>query len=153
MTIKYDPNTGEIIQNLKVKGTSTFLNASEKHLALMNGQANPQTQYIKDGEIVDRPKMSFTTEQSGQTVTFSHLPRGATIRAFGQTIEETDGTASIELPGKGEFPLSVQAFPYQKERVLFDVKDDLKEKLDAIKSRARGGPIRELIELLEERLK
>ncbi|WP_048769199.1 hypothetical protein [Oligella urethralis] len=82
------------------------------------GKADPATQYIKNGQITDRPNQQ--TNLTGLTLT--DLPNPCTIFINGQSYECESETAELEFDQPTIYTIRVEAWPYQDWETTYENK-------------------------------
>lgn len=75
---------------------------------LLEGRANPDVDYWKDGKLTKRPPQA--TALSGNTL--SSLPAPCTICVNATAYTCTDGTADLAFDQPGTYSIRVVAWPY-----------------------------------------
>ena len=75
--------------------------------AVIEGQHNPRTHYIHNGQPTPRPASPIS--RSG--LTLSNVPTGATLTIDG-THYSAQGTVALNFPLPGTYALRVECFPY-----------------------------------------
>lgn len=113
--IEYDENTGLIIGNYDLSPELYELNKDKQ---MMEGIADPATQYIKNGQITDRPIQQ--TNLTGLTLT--DLPVPCTIIINGQSYECESETAELEFDQPTIYTIRVEAWPYQDWETTYENK-------------------------------
>lgn len=97
---------GRIIGNHSIPGEILDLNP---HMRLLEGSANPDTHFVKNGEITERPIQQ--TKLNGLTLT--DLPVPCTILINGTPYECDSDTAELEFDQPTTYTIRVEAWPYQ----------------------------------------
>lgn len=110
--IEYD-NSGRIVGNYNLAPELYELNKDKQ---LMVGKANPDTHYIKKGQITDRPIQQ--TKLNGLTLT--NLPVPCTIFINGTPYECESDTAELEFDQPTIYTIRVEAWPYQDFEVTYE---------------------------------
>ena len=87
-----------------------------KDKQLMVGKANPKTQYIKNGQITDRPIQQ--TKLIG--LTLNGLPVPCMIYINGQSYECDSDTAELEFDQPTTYKISVESWPYQEWSTTYE---------------------------------
>jgi hypothetical protein len=103
MTV-YDPDSGKILEThaspvkLELVGDKSFVEQ----------KGNPKTQYVKDGEVTDRPVMSVTLDDN----MLRGVPKGASIQ-IDSSQYKADGT-DIELSFsiQAQHSITIELWPY-----------------------------------------
>ncbi|WP_210398768.1 hypothetical protein, partial [Oligella sp. HMSC09E12] len=80
--------------------------------------ADPATQYIKNGQITDRPIQQ--TKLNG--LTLSNLPVPCTILINGTPYECDSDTAELEFDQPTTYTIRVEAWPYQDWETAYENK-------------------------------
>ena len=109
--IEYD-NLGRIVGNYNLAPELYELNKDKQ---LIVGKANPDTHYIKNGQITDRPTQQ--TKLNGLTLT--DLPVPCTIHINGTPYECNSDTAELEFDQPTTYTIRVEAWPYQDFEVTY----------------------------------
>jgi hypothetical protein len=109
----YDPATGEILETHKSPGQIGLSDPTQVFVAV---EANMKTQYVWEGEVVDRPVMNVTLDGS----VLKGVPSGATV-----TIDDTDYEADgsdIELSFtlKARHHIGIKMWPYMPAEVVYE---------------------------------
>lgn len=110
--IEYD-NSGRIVGNHNLAPELYELNKDKQ---LMVGKANPDTHYIKNGQITERPIQQ--TKLNG--LTLSNLPVPCTILINGTPYECESDTAELEFDQPTIYTIRVEAWPYQDFEVTYE---------------------------------
>ena len=104
--VEFD-EVGRITSTLLIDDDVYQLNS--RSLNLIKGKADPTTQYIKDGQITDRPIQQ--TKLNGLTLT--GLPAPCTIYINGTPYECESDTAELEFDQPTTYTIRVESWPYQ----------------------------------------
>lgn len=110
--IDIDEN-GRIIGNHIIHDEHLDLNP---HMNLLEGSADPDLHYIKDGQVTDRPVQQ--TKLTGLTLT--DLPVPCTIYINDQAYECNSETAELEFDQPTMYTISVESWPYQEWSTTYE---------------------------------
>ena len=113
--IEFD-SIGNISSTLLI--TDEVYQLNRWNLNLIEGKADPATQYIKNGQITDRPIQQ--TNLTGLTLT--DLPNPCTIFINGQSYECESDTAELEFDQPTAYTIRVEAWPYQDWETVYENK-------------------------------
>ncbi|SPY08017.1 hypothetical protein [Oligella urethralis] len=111
--IEFD-SIGNISSTLLI--TDEVYQLNRWNLNLIEGKADPATQYIKNGQITDRPIQQ--TKLTGLTLT--DLPVPCTIIINGQSYECESETAELEFDQPTAYTIRVEAWPYQDWETVYE---------------------------------
>ena len=112
--IEYD-NSGRIVGNHNLAPELYELNKDKQ---MMEGIADRDLQYIKNGQVIDRPVQS--TELHGTVLT--NLPEPCTIFINGTPYECVSDTAELEFDQPTIYTIRVEAWPYQEWSTTYENK-------------------------------
>ncbi len=103
----------------------------ENQSLIMDVEGNGRTQYILNGEISDRPKMSLLIEvdgsetelaertniKVGELLKIAGIPKGTTVFHPGGELTVDDGYIDWSAAETGEYHFRFANFPYQEEHI------------------------------------
>ena len=112
--IEYD-DKGQIIS---VYSLAPELYELNKDKQMMEGIADPNQHYIKNGEIADRPKQQTKLTNT----TLSNLPAPCTIYINGTPYECDSDTAELEFDQPTTYTIRVESWPYQDWSTTYENK-------------------------------
>lgn len=104
---------GRIIGNHNIHPEMLDLNPQ---MNLMEGSADPATQYIKNGQITGRPIQQ--TKLTGLTLT--DLPVPCAIFINGQSYECDSEAVELEFDQPTLYEISVESWPYQSWSTMYE---------------------------------
>ena len=113
--IEYDGNTGRIIGNHNLAPELYELNKDKQ---MMEGIADRDLHYIKNGQITDRPIQQ--TKLNGLTLT--GLPAPCTIFINGTPYECDSDTIELEFDQPTTYTITVESWPYQDWSTTYENK-------------------------------
>ena len=111
--VEFD-EVGRITSTLLIDDDVYQLNS--RNLNLIKGKADPTTQYIKNGQITDRPIQQ--TKLNGLTLT--GLPAPCTIFINGTPYDCDSDTAELEFDQPTTYTIRVEAWPYQDWETTYE---------------------------------
>ena len=106
-------NIGRIVGNHFL--STEFVNLNPQ-MNLMEGSADPATQYIKNGQITGRPIQQ--TKLTGLTLT--DLPVPCAIFINGQSYECDSEAVELEFDQPTLYEISVESWPYQSWSTMYE---------------------------------
>lgn len=104
----YNEQTGEVLRSLATsdpEAVALNLQTGEQAIDVDESIANP---YVLNGELVQRPENPATL--NGTVI--ENVPVGAVVSFGDQAVTVDDGTAELEFPFAGTYPVTVTCFPY-----------------------------------------
>ena len=116
--IVYDPKTGEILKTGICPGNDFELQNKDGE-KIIEGIADQKEQYIQNGEIVNRPQMPITINQTTvhadntDTIIISNIPTGATMIIEREVYTIDDGVAELTFENPGTYRIMIEKFPYK----------------------------------------
>lgn len=91
-------------------------NLNKDAKTLIEGSADPDIHYIKDGQITERPLQQ--TKLDGLTLT--DLPVPCTILINGTPYERDSDTAELEFDQPTSYEIRVESWPYQEWSTTYE---------------------------------
>jgi hypothetical protein len=99
--------TGRILNASRMPGFMYKIQVAPEGCSFVLGMEDPETHYMKDGEIVPRP--ANTAKLSGMSLLT--LPIPCVITAQGVAHDCSDDTADLSFSQPGTYEVMVSAFP------------------------------------------
>lgn len=85
---------------------------------IIEGSANDETQYVKDGQIIDRPANPAIADKAMiaaddmDTCSITNIPIGSEVSVEGQAYTVNDSEFEFSVDQPGEYQITVTGFPY-----------------------------------------
>jgi hypothetical protein len=124
--VYYHPATGAISQYVSGDATTIELNApADREILYVDAPAHPNTHYVSDGELVERPTMglSYSSLSIGvdEELVIFGVPDGCYAYYPGGMLEVEDNELIFSSAVPARVRLSFEKFPYQTERLYVEI--------------------------------
>lgn len=124
---QYEKNTGKILSGFKAEPDELYFYQSDE-IGIIENEYNGFTHYVLNGEVVERPFNSITTNKTeilangSDEIIFSSVPSNSRIiiQSYDETYEYigiiNDGTESFSTSIPGAYSVLIECFPYSYYR-------------------------------------
>ena len=123
--IAYD-DKGQILWVMRNSSVDERETEMAQSFCVMEGTADDDTQYVKDGVITDRPSMNLSVDKTTITAngadeaTISNIPSGATATCEGESLTIDDGELVFTADTAGIYTIKFECWPYLDEEVTIN---------------------------------
>lgn len=108
---------GKILRTVHCDPSQAAIQAQEGEY-VTEGSANDETQYVKDGKIIDRPANPSTIDKTTiiaddtDACLISNIPIGSKVSVEGQVFTVNDSEFEFTVDQSGEYRIEITGFPF-----------------------------------------